>query len=56
MENNNILFLYGNAFEVMLPNQSFQSNVEEVIFYNYIESQQLIDSFSICDFRFISAN
>lgn len=30
MENNTILYLYGNAFEVMLPNQGFQNTVEEV--------------------------
>lgn len=30
MENNSILYLYGNAFEVMLPNPTFQTTVEEV--------------------------
>jgi len=32
MENNTILYLYGNAFEVMLPNPSFQNTVEEIHF------------------------
>jgi len=50
MENNNILFLYGNAFEVMLPNQSFQDTVEEVNILKYINFNDL-DPFSVCNLR-----
>ncbi len=30
IENNNILYLYGNSFEVMLPDATFQNTIEIV--------------------------
>ncbi|RZK10611.1 MAG: hypothetical protein EOO43_20085 [Flavobacterium sp.] len=44
MENNTILYLYGNAFEVMLPNTSFQNTVEEVQTFSN-NTTHLLDTF-----------
>jgi len=50
IENNNILYLYGNSFEVMLPDPSFQNSIETVhqdykkLIFRYILNLQSLKS------------
>ena len=35
IESNNILYLYGNSYEIVLKNKQYQENVETVIILMY---------------------